>query len=139
MGHVLIAEETARLWCRKAALIAEGERADSEEKTAYVNLGRIAIETATMEAMRLIQRSLGLTAFLEPNPIERPEIPAVAALNRLRWVAPANRVLLGGCTRRRHEVQRADCRVTLPILRIGCSAPPSLVSVKVSRATLMHD
>jgi alkylation response protein AidB-like acyl-CoA dehydrogenase len=71
MGRAIIAQETARLWCRRAALIAEGSGAVSEEKTAYVNLGRIAIETATMDAMRLIQRSLGLAGFLEPNPVER--------------------------------------------------------------------
>jgi alkylation response protein AidB-like acyl-CoA dehydrogenase len=71
MGRGIIAQETARLWCRRAALIAEGSRAAREEKTAYVNLARIAIETATMDAMRLIQRSLGLAGFLEPNPIER--------------------------------------------------------------------
>lgn len=71
MGRAIIAQETARLWCRRAALIAEGSRAAPEEKTAYVNLGRIAIETATMDAMRLIQRSLGLASFLEPNPVER--------------------------------------------------------------------
>jgi len=71
MGRALIAQETARLWCRRAALIAEDPHTAPEEKTAYVNLGRIAIETATMDAMRLIQRSLGLAGFLEPNPIER--------------------------------------------------------------------
>ena len=71
MGRMIIAQETARMWCRRAALIAEGEHAQPEEKTAFVNLERIAIETATMDAIRLAQRSLGLAAFLQPSPIER--------------------------------------------------------------------
>jgi alkylation response protein AidB-like acyl-CoA dehydrogenase len=71
MGRAIIAQESARLWCRQAALIAEDSHAAAEAKTAYVNLGRIAIETATMDAMRLVQRSLGLAAFVEPNPVER--------------------------------------------------------------------
>ena len=33
--------------------------------------GANTIETATMEAIGLVQRSLGLSAFLEPNPAER--------------------------------------------------------------------
>ena len=68
MGHAIIAQETARLWCQQAALIAEGSLANPEEKTAYVNLARTAIETATMDAMRLVQRSIGLAGFLEAEP-----------------------------------------------------------------------
>jgi len=71
MGRATIAQESARLWCRQAALVAEDSHAAPEAKTAYVNLGRIAIETAALDAMRLIQRSLGLAAFLESNPVER--------------------------------------------------------------------
>jgi alkylation response protein AidB-like acyl-CoA dehydrogenase len=71
MGRATIAQESARLWCRQAALVAADSYAAPEAKTAYVNLGRIAIETATLDAMRLIQRSLGLAGFLEPNPVER--------------------------------------------------------------------
>jgi alkylation response protein AidB-like acyl-CoA dehydrogenase len=71
MGRAIIAQETARLWCRRAALIAENSETAVEAKTAYVNFARIAIEGATMDAMRLVQRSLGLTAFFEANPVER--------------------------------------------------------------------
>lgn len=69
MGHVLIAEETARLWMHAAATRAED--ADSEAAVAYVNLARLAVERACLESMELIQRSLGLAAFLHPNPVER--------------------------------------------------------------------
>jgi len=68
---VRLSQRRRRACGRGAALIAEGSGAAPEEKTAYVNLGRIAIETATMDAMRLIQRSLGLAGFLEPNAVER--------------------------------------------------------------------
>jgi alkylation response protein AidB-like acyl-CoA dehydrogenase len=71
MGRAIIAQETARMWGRRAALIAGASDAESEDKAAYVNLARSAIEAATANAIRLIQRSLGLAAFLEPNPAER--------------------------------------------------------------------
>ncbi len=71
MGQILIAQETALLWTREAAMIAEGGQATSPNTTAYVNLARVAVESATLDAMRQIQRSLGLAGFLPPNPIER--------------------------------------------------------------------
>jgi alkylation response protein AidB-like acyl-CoA dehydrogenase len=71
MGRAFIARETARLWVRRAALIAEtGEEAPAGV-TAYVNLARIAVETVVLETIQLVQRSLGLAAFLPPNPVER--------------------------------------------------------------------
>ena len=70
MGHALIAQETASLWLHKAAPIAD-EATDSPHRLAYVNLARIAVETACLDALRLVQRSLGLAAFVPPNPIER--------------------------------------------------------------------
>jgi alkylation response protein AidB-like acyl-CoA dehydrogenase len=72
IGEMLIAQETAYLWTREAALIAEGSAlALSGDTTGYVNLARIAVEAATLDAMRLVQRSLGLAGFLPPNPVER--------------------------------------------------------------------
>ena len=38
---------------------------------AYVNLARIAVETACFELIRQAQRGLGLAALLQPNPVER--------------------------------------------------------------------
>jgi alkylation response protein AidB-like acyl-CoA dehydrogenase len=63
-GQLLIAHETARLWMREAALRACLEDGPSDEIVAYVNLARIAVETACLDAMRLTQRSLGLGAFI---------------------------------------------------------------------------
>ena len=70
-GRMLIAQETARLWTAAAAERAEVSEAPVADQVAYVNLARIAVETACLDAMRLAQRALGLAAFLRPNPVER--------------------------------------------------------------------
>jgi alkylation response protein AidB-like acyl-CoA dehydrogenase len=71
LGNAFIALETSRLWVGRAARIAEGGCADPAQVVAYVGLARIAVETACLDAMRLVQRSLGLSAFRRGNPIER--------------------------------------------------------------------
>ena len=68
-GEVLIAQETARLWVERASGIAESQ-GDPPAQVAYVNLARIAVEAACLDAMRHVQRSLGLAAFVAPNPVE---------------------------------------------------------------------
>lgn len=70
-GRMLIAQETARLWTAAAAQRAEASEAPVADRVAYVNLSRIAVETACLDAVRLAQRALGLAAFLRPNPVER--------------------------------------------------------------------
>jgi hypothetical protein len=47
-----------------------GSRAP-EQLVAYVNLARLAVEAAALDLMQLAQRSIGLQAFMRPNPIER--------------------------------------------------------------------
>jgi alkylation response protein AidB-like acyl-CoA dehydrogenase len=71
LGDMLIAAETASLWASKAARVAESGEAGAGDVVGYVNLARIAIEAACLDAMRLAQRSLGLAAFVRPNPVER--------------------------------------------------------------------
>ena len=71
LGTAMIARETSRLWLRRAARIAEQPGADPDNAVAYVGLARIAIETACLDAMRLVQRSLGMSAFRQGNPVER--------------------------------------------------------------------
>jgi alkylation response protein AidB-like acyl-CoA dehydrogenase len=72
MGRAFIACETARLWTNKAARAAEGADAmPAAEIVATVNLARVAIEAASMEALALVERSLGLQAFLAGTEIER--------------------------------------------------------------------
>jgi alkylation response protein AidB-like acyl-CoA dehydrogenase len=71
LGHAMIARETSRLWVRNAARIAEDKRAEPNEAVAYVGLTRIAVEAACLDVMRLVQRSLGLSAFRRGHPAER--------------------------------------------------------------------
>lgn len=69
-GQVMMAYETARLWAEKAALYAcLGDR-KADAVVAYVNLARLAVEAACLNAMRLTQRSLGLSAFMAGAPVE---------------------------------------------------------------------
>jgi hypothetical protein len=70
LGHAIIARETSRLWVDAAATIAENPSGDTGHRVATVGLGRIAVETACLDAMRLLQRSLGLSAFRQGNLIE---------------------------------------------------------------------
>ena len=69
-GRALIARETSRFWVAAAARAAEDATAEGGYRVATVGLARIAVETACLDAMRLIQRSLGLSAFRQGNPIE---------------------------------------------------------------------
>ena len=69
-AEVLIAQETARLWVERAAARAEAE-GHAPDQVAYVNLARIAVESCCLDALRHVQRSLGLAAFAAPHPAER--------------------------------------------------------------------
>lgn len=69
-GQLLIAHETASLWMGKAAQRACLEDRPAEEIVAYINLARIAVETACLDALRLTQRSLGLGAFVAGSSAE---------------------------------------------------------------------
>ena len=40
-------------------------------RSPTVNLARVAVEQACLDAMRQVQRGLGLAAFLAPHPAER--------------------------------------------------------------------
>lgn len=68
-----MALETARLWVVHAASLAEApmDSRAPDQLVAYVNLARLAVEAAALELMLLVQRSVGLKAFMRPNPIER--------------------------------------------------------------------
>ncbi len=71
IGDALVAQETALLWVRKAARLAEQVDGKPDDITGFVNLARRAVEAASLEAIPLVQRSLGLAAFVPPNPAER--------------------------------------------------------------------
>ena len=70
-GQMLIAQETAALWTGSAARLAEGGTGSAADAVAYVNLARIAVEHAALDAMRHAQRGIGFGAFLTTNPLER--------------------------------------------------------------------
>jgi alkylation response protein AidB-like acyl-CoA dehydrogenase len=70
VGEALIAQETARLWVRRAALVAEAGDGDPGDVTGVVNLARIAIETCCLDVIRIAQRALGLSAFRRGTLVE---------------------------------------------------------------------
>jgi len=72
IGRAWIARETARLWVLRAARLAEGaDPATAAAIVATVNFARIAIEAACVETLNLVERSIGLPAFLIGTQIER--------------------------------------------------------------------
>lgn len=92
IGEVLIARETSRHWVQAVARAGEDPTLEAEQRVATVNLGRIAVETACLDAMRLIQRSIGLTSFRQGNPVERI---ARDLATYLRQPAPDETLLFG--------------------------------------------
>lgn len=71
LGQAMIARDSGRMWVSHAARIAEDPTAPTGHRIATVGLARIAVETACLDAMRLVQRSLGLSSFRQGNPVER--------------------------------------------------------------------
>ena len=71
LGRMFINAQTALLWLQHVAPIAEDAAQYPDYATATVNLARIAIESACVDSLQLAQRSLGLSAFLQSNPVER--------------------------------------------------------------------
>jgi alkylation response protein AidB-like acyl-CoA dehydrogenase len=70
IGQAIIARETSRMWVGAAARVAEDDDADSQYRVATVGLARIAVETACLDAMKLIQRSIGLSSFRQGTLVE---------------------------------------------------------------------
>jgi alkylation response protein AidB-like acyl-CoA dehydrogenase len=68
-GQAVIAHETGRLWLLEA--VKRVDSAPAEESVAYVNLARTAVEAACLDTLRSIQRSLGLSAFMQGSKAER--------------------------------------------------------------------
>jgi hypothetical protein len=69
LGQSVIAHETGRLWLLEA--VKRVDSAPAEEAVAYVNLARTAVETGCLDALRHMQRSLGLAAFMQGSAVER--------------------------------------------------------------------
>jgi alkylation response protein AidB-like acyl-CoA dehydrogenase len=68
IGQMLIRCKAAAMW---ADAMAEQAALAPADLAAFVGLGRIAIEQACLEVIPLVQRGLGLSAFVESNPVER--------------------------------------------------------------------
>jgi alkylation response protein AidB-like acyl-CoA dehydrogenase len=71
LGRMFINQQTALLWLSHVAPVAEAADDAPDYAAATVNLGRMAIEAACVETIELVQRSLGLSAFLQSNQVER--------------------------------------------------------------------
>ncbi len=70
LGTAAIAVETARLWVFSAARRAQRPN-EPAAAVAYVNLARLAVERAGLDLLELVHRSVGLSGFMRPHPIER--------------------------------------------------------------------
>ncbi|MBW4024334.1 MAG: acyl-CoA/acyl-ACP dehydrogenase [Proteobacteria bacterium] len=70
-GQALIGHEAGWLLLEQAGTMAEDLEADSARIVSAVGLARIAVERACLDGIELMQRSLGIGAFLTGNPVER--------------------------------------------------------------------
>jgi alkylation response protein AidB-like acyl-CoA dehydrogenase len=71
LGEAMIARETAAMWVRRAAYAAEDMRLAAGERIATAGFARIAVERACLDAMEVLQRSIGLSSFQCGTSIER--------------------------------------------------------------------
>lgn len=70
VGRAWIAQQTALQWLSRAADAAE-LGAETGDAIATVGFARTAIEDACLDVIQMVERSIGLPAFLHPSPIER--------------------------------------------------------------------
>lgn len=70
-GEAVAQLETARLWTARAAAIAEDHTQPDGEIDTLVNLARHCFEHATLAVIERVQRGIGLSSMLRPNPVER--------------------------------------------------------------------
>ncbi|ONG51082.1 hypothetical protein BKE38_16730 [Pseudoroseomonas deserti] len=98
-GEAAIAAQTARLWILQSARLSAGP-ADVEAAVAAVNLARRAVEQAALTLLELVQRSIGLAAFMRPAPVERI---ARDLATYLRQPAPDRALELGAAELLRRE------------------------------------
>ncbi|MBC7635650.1 MAG: acyl-CoA/acyl-ACP dehydrogenase [Acetobacteraceae bacterium] len=70
-GEAAARLETARLWTARTALLAEDANIQAADIDALVNFARTEFEVAALAIIERIERGLGLSVMLRPNPIER--------------------------------------------------------------------
>lgn len=71
IGRALILRETAFMWVKRAAFATCEPEAESGEIAAIVNLARLAVEEAALELITLVQRGLGVAAFVRGRAVEQ--------------------------------------------------------------------
>ena len=71
LAEIAVNCETARLWARQCALVAETGEWRPERCITYVNLGRAAVARAALSTLELVQRGIGARAFVRSHPVER--------------------------------------------------------------------
>lgn len=70
-AHCAAAIKTARFWVEEAARRLAVEDCDPMAVVAFANLTRMVTERSALDVMEAVQRGVGLTSFVRPNPIER--------------------------------------------------------------------
>ncbi|NHN87144.1 acyl-CoA dehydrogenase [Acetobacter sp. LMG 1627] len=71
IGNALILRETASMWVCRAARAVCSTHLSPGDIAAIVNLARIAVEQAALELIPLVQRGLGLSAFVRGQAVEQ--------------------------------------------------------------------
>ena len=71
LGEIAAALETGALWLLGAARLLGDPQAPVEDRVAYADLARGAIEGACLDVMRLVDRAVGARGLLPPSPVER--------------------------------------------------------------------
>ncbi|MBS1103489.1 acyl-CoA/acyl-ACP dehydrogenase [Gluconobacter sp. Dm-62] len=72
IGKAVILQKTAAMWVEQAAsAVCHSSDMSPEDVTATVNLARIAVEEAALELIVLVQRGLGLSAFVQGRAVEQ--------------------------------------------------------------------
>ncbi|MBM3098961.1 acyl-CoA dehydrogenase [Gluconobacter cerinus] len=71
IGEALILQKTAAMWVHEAAQAAYSAYMGPEDVTSIINLARLAVEQAALDLITLVQRSLGLAAFIKGKAVEQ--------------------------------------------------------------------
>lgn len=71
LAHCIASAKTARQWVEEAARRLSTDDPGSFNVVAFANLTRMVTERCALDVMEAVQRGVGLTSFVRPNPIER--------------------------------------------------------------------
>jgi len=71
LAQCIASAKTGRQWVEEAARRLSVEDLDADNAVAFANLTRMVTERCALDVMETVQRGVGLTSFIRPNPIER--------------------------------------------------------------------